>query len=111
MRAPGTICAAVMHRTIIGYHGMQESDPQEIMQSVYHGFGVAVPIEKVMKVDRLHLCNAITAVMEDVTFQVSTSAKGPPLLPWLIWQSAFRLQWPYLDLSAVHMCSSFTMFT
>ena len=45
------------------------------LQSVYHGFGQVVPIGMVMNKDKLHLRDAIIAVIEDPTFQASIS--GP----------------------------------
>lgn len=50
-------------------------------QSVYHGFGVVVAIEKLLKTDELHLRNAVMTVLEDPNFQVSM----PNITPLNCW--------------------------
>lgn len=50
-------------------------------QSVYHGFGKVLSIDKLLKIEKLHLRDAVMTVLEDPNYQVSLSDRRPPSFP------------------------------
>ncbi|KAK9840412.1 hypothetical protein WJX74_009488 [Apatococcus lobatus] len=66
---------AAYHGTPIVAVPVFGDQPHNADKSVYHGCGHVVPIDKILNTDKLHLRDAISAVVEDPSFQAN--AQGP----------------------------------